>query len=118
MLSTTLRLYSKFQDAFAYLVLKNWKNSFLVSKTGKGLVDGAGQLWWDAAAEAKILDLRRPVLFAVDGAYNVTIDNIGMKNPANWFNWVTDTKYVTYTNHRLSALSASKNPPRNADGFE
>jgi polygalacturonase len=57
-------------------------------------------------------------LFAVDGAYNVRIDNIGMKNPANWFNWVTDAKYVTYTNLRLSALSASKNPPMNADGFE
>ncbi|KAG9121918.1 hypothetical protein FRC07_001903, partial [Ceratobasidium sp. 392] len=114
-------VYYKFQDSVAYLVLKNWKNASLVSKTGKGLIDGKGQLWWDAAAGTQILlpgTLRRPVLFALDGAYNVTVDNIAMKNPANWFNWVTDTKYVTYTNIRLEALSANKNSPANADGFD
>ncbi|KAG8709909.1 hypothetical protein FRC09_000401 [Ceratobasidium sp. 395] len=114
-------VYYEFQDSVAYLVLKNWKNASLVSKTGKGLIDGKGQLWWDAAAGTQILlpgTLRRPVLFALDGAYNVTVDNIAMKNPANWFNWVTDTKYVTYTNIRLEALSANKNSPANADGFD
>lgn len=114
-------IYSQFQDTIAYLVLKDWKKSSLVSKTGKGLIDGAGQNWWNAAAGQEILDpasLRRPVLFTLDGADKVTIDNIGMKNPANWFNWVTDSKYVTYTNIRLSALSANSNPPKNADGWE
>ncbi|KAG8789527.1 hypothetical protein FRC12_013417 [Ceratobasidium sp. 428] len=119
--STNITDTTKFQDSVAYLVLKNWKNASLVSKTGKGLIDGKGQLWWDAAAGTQILlpgTLRRPVLFALDGAYNVTVDNIAMKNPANWFNWVTDTKYVTYTNIRLEALSANKNSPANADGFD
>ncbi|KAG8708490.1 hypothetical protein FRC08_018863 [Ceratobasidium sp. 394] len=114
-------VYYKFQDTIAYLVLKGWKQSSLVSKTGKGLIDGNGQLWWNAAAGQEILDpasLRRPVLFTLDGADKVTIDNIGMRNPANWFNWVTDSKYVTYTNIRLSALSANKNPPKNADGWD
>lgn len=114
-------IYSKFQDTVAYLVLKDWKNSALVSKTGKGFIDGAGQNWWDAAAGTQILDptsLRRPVLFTVDGADKVTIDNIGMQNPASWFNWVIDSKYVTYTNIKLTALSANKNPPANADGWE
>ncbi|KAG9077996.1 hypothetical protein FRC06_008597, partial [Ceratobasidium sp. 370] len=114
-------VYYKFQDSVAYLVLKNWKHASFVSKTGKGLVDGMGQRWWDAAAGTQILlpgTLRRPVLFALDGAYNVTVDNIAMKNPANWFNWVTDTQYVTYTNIRLEALSTNKNSPANADGFD
>ena len=78
-------------------------------------------MWWNAAAGQEILDpasLRRPVLFALDGADKVTIDNISMKNPANWFNWVIDSKYVTYTNIKLSALSANANPPKNADGWE
>jgi hypothetical protein len=120
-LPLTIAFFSKFQDTIAYLVLKDWKKSSLVSKTGKGLIDGAGQMWWNAAAGQEILDpasLRRPVLFALDGADKVTIDNIAMQNPANWFNWVTDSKYVTYTNIRLSALSANKNPPKNADGWE
>ncbi|QRV96404.1 polygalacturonase [Ceratobasidium sp. AG-Ba] len=114
-------VYYKFQDTIAYLVLKDWKQSSLVSKTGKGLIDGNGQAWWNAAAGQEILlpgSLRRPVLFALDGADKVTIDNISMKNPANWFNWVTDSKYVNYTNIRLSALSANKNPPKNADGWD
>lgn len=101
--------------------MKDWKQSSLVSKTGKGLIDGFGQAWWDAAVNDQILlpgSLRRPVLFALDGAEKVTINNIGMKNPASWFNWVIDSEYVTYTNIRLSALSANANPPRNADGWE
>ncbi|KAF8606149.1 pectin lyase-like protein [Ceratobasidium sp. AG-I] len=114
-------VYYKFQDTVSYLVLKNWKHASLVSKTGKGLIDGAGQKWWNAAAGQEALDpasLRRPVLFALDGADTVTIDNIGMQNPANWFNWVTDSKYVTYTNAKLSALSSNANAPRNADGWD
>ncbi|KAG8730494.1 hypothetical protein FRC11_006570 [Ceratobasidium sp. 423] len=114
-------VYYSFQDTFAYLILKDWKKSSLVSKTGKGLIDGAGQLWWNAFAGQEALDpgsLRRPVLFTVDGADKVSIDNISMKNPANWFNWVIDSKYLNYTNIRLSALSANSNPPKNADGWD
>jgi galacturan 1,4-alpha-galacturonidase len=101
--------------------LKDWKQASLVSKTGKGLVDGKGQAWWNAAAGSQILaagSLRRPVLFTLDGANNVTIDNVGMKNPASWFNWVVDSQYVTYTNIRLSAESVNANKPANADGWE
>ncbi|GAB1527692.1 hypothetical protein RhiTH_010880 [Rhizoctonia solani] len=108
-------------DTVAYLILKDWSHSTLISKTGKGLIDGLGQLWWDAAAGEQVLfpkTLRRPVLIALDGANNVTVDNIAMKNPAMWFNWVIDSKNVLYKNIRLSALSANKNPPANADGWD
>ncbi|CAE6519890.1 unnamed protein product [Rhizoctonia solani] len=114
-------VYYPFQDTFAYLILKDWKKSSLVSKTGKGLIDGAGQLWWNAFAGQEALDpgsLRRPVLFTVDNADKVSIDNIAMRNPANWFNWVIDSKYLNYTNIRLSAASVNKNPPKNADGWD
>lgn len=114
-------VYYPFQDTISYLILKDWKKSSLVSKTGQGLIDGAGQAWWNAAAGQEILlpgSLRRPVLFTLDGADKVKIDNIGMKNPANWFNWVIDSKYVDYSNIRLSALSANNNPPKNADGWD
>ncbi|KAF8676595.1 Glycosyl hydrolases family 28 [Rhizoctonia solani] len=114
-------VYYPFQDTVAYLILKDWSHSTLVSKTGKGLIDGLGQLWWDAAVGQQILlpgTLRRPVLFTLDGANNVTVDNVAMRNPANWFNWVTDSSNVVYKNIRLSALSANKNPPANADGWD
>ncbi|KAG8709458.1 hypothetical protein FRC11_005551 [Ceratobasidium sp. 423] len=114
-------IYYPFQDTVAYLILKDWSHSTLISKTGTGLIDGLGQAWWDAAVGQQILlpgTLRRPVLFALDGANGVTIDNIAMRNPANWFNWVIDSKNVVYKNIRLSALSANKNPPANADGWD
>ncbi|KAF8676594.1 Exopolygalacturonase B [Rhizoctonia solani] len=114
-------VYYPFQDTVAYLILKDWSHSTLISKTGKGLIDGLGQLWWDAAAGEQVLfpkTLRRPVLIALDGANNVTVDNIAMKNPAMWFNWVIDSKNVLYKNIRLSALSSNKNPPANADGWD
>ncbi|CAE6519376.1 unnamed protein product [Rhizoctonia solani] len=113
--------YYALQDTVAYLILKDWENSSLVSKTGKGVIDGTGQVWWDAFAGQQILtpgSLRRPVLFTVDNAREVSIDNIAMRNPANWFNWVTDSHYLKYTNIRLSALSTNKNPPKNADGWD
>ncbi|CAE6462418.1 unnamed protein product [Rhizoctonia solani] len=114
-------VYYPFQDTVAYLILKDWENASLVSKTGKGLIDGAGQLWWNAFAGQEILtpgSLRRPVLFTVENANGVLIDNITLKNPANWFNWVTDSKYLSYSNIRLSALSTNSNPPKNADGWD
>ncbi|KAJ1302332.1 hypothetical protein OPQ81_001147 [Rhizoctonia solani] len=58
------------------------------------------------------------VLLTIDGANNITIDNVAMKNPANWFNWVIDSKNVAYKRIRLSALSTNKNPPANADGWD
>ncbi|CUA77864.1 hypothetical protein RSOLAG22IIIB_06837 [Rhizoctonia solani] len=113
--------YYALQDTVAYLILKDWENSSLVSKSGKGVIDGAGQAWWDASAGQQILtpgSLRRPVLLTVDNASQVSIDNIAMKNPASWFNWVTDSHYLNYTNIRLSALSTNNNPPKNADGWD
>ncbi|CAE6456129.1 unnamed protein product [Rhizoctonia solani] len=111
-------IYYPFQDTVAYLILKDWSHSRFISQTGKGLIDGLAQAWWDAAAGANPLfskTLRRPVLFTIDGANNVTVDNIAMRNPAMWFNWVIDSKNIAYKNIRLSALSANKYPPANAD---
>ncbi|KAG8709459.1 hypothetical protein FRC11_005552 [Ceratobasidium sp. 423] len=114
-------VYYPFQDTVAYLILKDWSHGTLISKTGKGLIDGLAQAWWNAAAGQDPLfpkTLRRPVLITLDGANNVTVDNIAMKNPAMWFNWVIDSKNVIYKNIRLSALSANKNPAANADGWD
>ncbi|CUA68995.1 Exopolygalacturonase [Rhizoctonia solani] len=114
-------IYYPFQDTVAYLILKDWSRSSFISQTGKGLIDGLAQAWWDAAAGANPLfpkTLRRPVLFTIDGANHVTVDNIAMRNPAMWFNWVIDSKNIAYKNIRLSALSANKYPPANADGWD
>ncbi|QRW25009.1 polygalacturonase [Rhizoctonia solani] len=89
-------VYYPFQDTFSYLILKDWKKSSLVSKTGKGLIDGAGQLWWNAFAGQEALD----------------------PEPCQLVQLGIDSKYLNYTNIRLSALSTNKNPPKNADGWD
>ncbi|KAJ3514488.1 hypothetical protein NLJ89_g2349 [Agrocybe chaxingu] len=83
---------------------------------GGGMLDGAGQAWWDAyAANTSLL---RPIILTVYQAKNVLVDSIQMINGPEWFNLVNEGEHVIYRNISISAVSTSNNMPRNSDGWD
>ncbi|TDL16537.1 glycoside hydrolase family 28 protein [Rickenella mellea] len=83
---------------------------------GGGTLDGAGQAWYDAFK--KNSSLLRPILLTVYQAQNVVIESINMINSPEWFNFVNEGTGITYNLLNLSAVSTSKNPAKNTDGWD
>ncbi|QRV93919.1 polygalacturonase [Ceratobasidium sp. AG-Ba] len=101
-----------FQASYLAIIVDGAKNMKFHSPTGKGLIDGSGQAWYDKAPSI------RPVLFTTANSTGVTYDRIKMINSPMWFNLVTDSSYITFTNTVLNATSSSSKAPKNTDGFD
>ncbi|QRV79250.1 polygalacturonase [Ceratobasidium sp. AG-Ba] len=101
-----------FQASYLAIIVDGAKNMKFHSPTGKGLIDGSGQAWYDKAPSI------RPVLFTTANSTGVTYDHIKMINSPMWFNLVTDSSYITFTNTVLNATSSSSKAPKNTDGFD
>ncbi|KAG8772187.1 hypothetical protein FRC12_003212 [Ceratobasidium sp. 428] len=101
-----------FQTSYLAIIVDGAKNMKFHSPTGKGLIDGNGQAWYDKAPSI------RPVLFTTANSTGVTYDNIKMINSPMWFNLVTDSSYITFTNTVLNATSSSSKAAKNTDGFD
>ncbi|KAG8747016.1 hypothetical protein FRC10_002816 [Ceratobasidium sp. 414] len=100
-----------FQTSHLAIIVDGAKNMKFHSPTGKGLIDGSGQ-FIDMAPSI------RPVLFTTANSTGVTYDNIKMVNSPMWFNLVTDSSYITFTNTVLNATSNSSKAAKNTDGFD
>jgi galacturan 1,4-alpha-galacturonidase len=80
--------------------------------------------------------LIRPILFTLAGAHGAVISNVKLVNSPEWFIFVgvasytamlsltrglcqvTDSNNVTFNNMNLNAVSTSKNPAKNTDGWD
>jgi galacturan 1,4-alpha-galacturonidase len=83
--------------------------------TGTGVIDGNGQKAWDRFASDS--SYRRPTLFYIDGGHDINMHGWKMINPPNVFHSVKgDAFNIAYSNLNMSAISTSKNPPKNTDG--
>ncbi|CAK5284442.1 unnamed protein product [Mycena citricolor] len=83
---------------------------------GGGVIDGSGQVWYDGFAKSS--SLARPIILTLFQATNVIIQNVRMINSPEWFNFVNEGKNVTFNNVNLTAVSTSKNPAKNTDGWD
>lgn len=60
---------------------------------------------------------KRPTLFYIDGGNNIKMDGWTMINPPNVFHSVKGNALnIAYSNLNMSAVSTSKNLPKNTDG--
>ncbi|KAF8608536.1 pectin lyase-like protein [Ceratobasidium sp. AG-I] len=101
-----------FQDSYLSIIVDGAKNMKFHSLTGKGLIDGSGQAWYDKVPSI------RPILFTTANSTGVTYEKIKMINSPMWFNLVTDSSYITFTNTIINATTNSSKLPKNTDGFD
>ncbi|KAF5592816.1 endo-xylogalacturonan hydrolase A [Fusarium pseudocircinatum] len=87
------------------------------SPAGTGQIDGNGQAAWDRFGS--VGDLKRPVMFAVEGSTDVEVNGFLMKNAQNVFVDIgSNSERVKFLNMHLTAISKSSYPPKNTDGFD
>ncbi|QRW08136.1 polygalacturonase [Ceratobasidium sp. AG-Ba] len=80
-----------FQASYLAIIVDGAKNMKFHSPTGKGLIDGSGQAWYDKAPSI------RPVLFTTANSTGVTYDHIKMINSPMCYRFLA---------------------PKNTDGFD
>lgn len=87
------------------------------SPLGTGEIDGNGQSAWDRFGQYE--DLKRPVLFAVEGSTDVEVKGFLLKNAQNVFvNIGTKSERVKFIDMDLTAISKSSYRARHTDGFD
>lgn len=101
----------------AFLLIQNVTGIVFESLTGSGIIDGSGQKYWDYFASHK--SYRRPLLLFFNGVFGANFSGIQLKNaPMMFFTVKGSSKYVTFSNLVLSAVSTSENKAANTDGFD
>lgn len=83
---------------------------------GGGLIDGAGQIWWDLMVANSTT--ARPMLFNIDTLDGGTMSNLTMQNPPNWFNIIQNSKNVVIDGMTLNVFTTGENPAKNTDGWD
>ncbi|KAH7339655.1 pectin lyase fold/virulence factor [Rhizoctonia solani] len=101
-----------FQASHLAIIVDGANNMKFHSPTGKGLIDGSGQIWYDQSPSI------RPILWTTANSTGVTYDRIKMIDSPMWFNLVTDSSHITFTNTIINATSSSSKPAHNTDGFD
>ncbi|KAF3932650.1 Exopolygalacturonase [Dactylella cylindrospora] len=84
--------------------------------SGKGVIDASGQTWWDGYA--KNSSIYRPMVIGVSNMNGGTWSGLHLKNPPNWFNWITDSKDLIWDNIVMTVQSNNSNSPKNTDGWD
>ncbi|KAI1843668.1 hypothetical protein JX266_010114 [Neoarthrinium moseri] len=83
---------------------------------GVGVIDGAGQKWWEEfAVNATLL---RPILFVTDGLHGGSITGINMINSPNWFNLIANSSDVLISDITINVHSTGKVTAKNTDGWD
>jgi galacturan 1,4-alpha-galacturonidase len=98
-------LFSHFriQDE-AELLLLGFLSGNNIKLYGGGTIDGNGQVWWDqyainqnaGTAGGSSTTFERPIPLTVGNATNVVVQDIHMINSPFWFNFVYNSKNVSY----------------------
>jgi len=87
-----------------------------ITITGGGVIDGAGQPWWQMVRAAKaahnlsaVVAAKRPRLLVFDHCRHIHIDNVTIRNSASWQIVPYYSDDVTITNTRIYAPANSPN---------
>lgn len=96
----------KFQNAACYFALGGTD----VNVYGGGTIDGNGGVWSNVFASNK--NAIRPIPMCVVGMNGGTISDLSMRNSAQWFNLVMDSRNVVYSNIRINGHM------KNTDGWD
>ena len=70
-----------FQNSTSYWQIGGKDVNIFGGKDGKGVIDGNGQMWWDAFAEND--GLLRPISLVIDGLEGGSVSGISMVKPPN-----------------------------------
>lgn len=83
-------------------------SSFLFYKIHLTIV-GLGQTYWTAMVTDSSVE--RPILFGTDGLHNSSISGINMRNPPNWFNFISNSTNVIISDMNLTVTSLNASAP-------
>ncbi|KAF5625108.1 exopolygalacturonase [Fusarium sp. NRRL 52700] len=83
---------------------------------GASLLDGHGQAYWEEMAVNKTL--LRPILLTIEDAHGLTMSNLRMRNPPNWFNIIVNSTDVLISDLDLEAKSLNGVKIANSDGWD
>ncbi|KAF5964144.1 exopolygalacturonase [Fusarium bulbicola] len=83
---------------------------------GASLLDGHGQAYWEEMAVNKTL--LRPILLTIEDAHGLTMSNLRMRNPPNWFNIIINSTDVLISDLDLEAKSLNGVKIANSDGWD
>ncbi|KAK3940161.1 glycoside hydrolase family 28 protein [Diplogelasinospora grovesii] len=102
----------------AIIMIKSIADATILSSTGGGVVDGAGQASWDYIVNNDT-SYARPYLFQISGSTGVKMTNLTIRNAPS-FHVVTNgnSKSIYYGNITLHSVSTSANVAHNTDGFD
>ncbi|KAF4343142.1 exopolygalacturonase [Fusarium beomiforme] len=85
-------------------------------KNGDSLLNGQGQAYWEEMAVNKTL--LRPILLTIEDAHGLTMSNLRMRNPPNWFNIIINSTDVLISDLDLQAKSLNGVKIANSDGWD
>lgn len=105
-----------FQNSRLSIVIQGAKDMLLHSPSGKGLIDGNAQAWWDTYHTNS--SLLRPILLTIANSTHVTLDGIKMINSPMWFNFIVASSYINFLDTTIQAKSTSDAIIANTDGFD
>ena len=79
---------------------------------GGGIINGNGQVWWNAMVTNSTL--ARPILVGIVGLQGGSISDLKLINPPNWFHFVANSSDLIFSNLNLTAQSNNTNPAKNS----
>ena len=53
----------------------------------------------------------RPILFGTDGLHRSSISGLTMRNPPNWFNFITNSSHILISDMNLQVTSLNASAP-------
>ncbi|KAG5929735.1 hypothetical protein E4U53_002374 [Claviceps sorghi] len=119
-LSADVDFWSQHSFKYAYQnASAAWRfggNDVNIYGAGKGLIDGRGQVWYDAFAKDSLL--QRPVLFVLDGLHGGSVTGLKMRNPPFWFNLIANSSDILVSDMDLTVKSTSDHVAKNSDGWD
>ncbi|KAF3935423.1 Exopolygalacturonase [Dactylellina cionopaga] len=87
--------------------------------SGKGVIDGNGQKWYDLFDTQKLnTTFRRPLLLVFDGIKGGQMSGITMRNSPNWNTLIANSSDMIFHDMSVVAGSSSKIPAKNTDGWD
>ncbi|KAK1222935.1 hypothetical protein PQX77_014212 [Marasmius sp. AFHP31] len=118
------------------ILLTNITGATIHSKTGSGVFEGNGVLYWKSifylsysqgpiSFRLRFLEFaadnsfKRPSLLYISGGSNITVENLEFRDPPNVFQYVTDgATNILYRGLNLNATPKDGATPKNTDGFD
>lgn len=55
-----------------------------VSVTGRGVIDGRGEMWWKMQLEKRGMEVLRPLSYRLVNSYNLLVEGVTFKNSPMW----------------------------------